>query len=154
MQFPTPADAFKHYCPHGLLPAQPSSANVDLDRLLAETFGKLDIAESVDQLSFISSLLRKYASSRRGLIVPNDFLELTLSAMDQLKAAGRTNVVYNLVKSIGTKRRDENESRLPVSRMPLGLIEHTVNFFSSSNLQQVWYTCIQIYMFIKTNIIT
>ena len=63
VRFPTPADAFHHYYPHGFPPVQPSSSSVDvnLDSLLADTFGKLAIADSADQLCFISSLFQKYA---------------------------------------------------------------------------------------------
>lgn len=46
-------------------------------------------------------------------------------------------MLYNLVKCIGTKRPGTEDSFLPVTRMPMGLLEHCVNFFSSSNLQQV-----------------
>lgn len=78
-------------------------------------------------LCFVSNLFQKYARSVRGLSFPNDILELSLSA------AGRTNVVYSLAQCIGTKRPGTEKSCLPVTRMPMGLLEHCVNFFSSSN---------------------
>ena len=56
----------------------------------------------------------------------------------KLNQAGRSNVVYNMVKAIGTNRSNSDDSLLPLTRMPMGLIEHCVNFFSSSQLQQVF----------------
>ena len=142
VHFSSPTEAFNHYCPHGLPSISEPDPHtccdgINFDVLLADTFGKLAIADTTDQLCFISRLFQKYAKSRRGMIIPNDFLELSLSVMEHLNVAGRTNVVYNLVKCIGIKRPGEEESRLPLQRMPMGLLEYCVNFFSSSNLQQV-----------------
>lgn len=71
------------------------------------------------------------------IVVPSDFLKLSLSAMSRLQEAGRTNVIYNMSKAIGTPRPDSEESRLPISRMPMGLLEYCVNFYSSTHVQQV-----------------
>ena len=57
--------------------------------------------------------------------------------MLQLANNGRTNVLYNLAKGIGTLRQDEEDTRFPVKRMPMGLVEYTAQFFASDNLQQV-----------------
>ena len=59
--------------------------------------------------------------------------------MEHLKACGRSNVLYNLAKVLGTKREDNSDTLLPAKRMPMmGLIEHCVNFFCSSQ-QQVFF---------------
>ena len=42
----------------------------------------------------------------------------------------RSNVLYKFAKGLGTMR-DESDSLLPVKRMPMGLIEHTSNFYIS-----------------------
>lgn len=140
IHFSSPSEAFNHYYPDGVPFApeyDPNCEDVNFDVLLLETFQKLAVSDSVNQLSFISNLFERYCRYTRGLIIPENFLELSLSAMEKLNAAGRTNVVYNLVKSIGTKRPGSEESCLPVSRMPMGLLEHCVNFFSSSTVQRV-----------------
>ena len=64
---------------------------------------------------------------------------------NSLMQQAETNIVYNLVKCIGTKRPDENDSRLPVHRMLMGLIEYIANFF--------WYiantcTCLNMQQFV------
>ena len=44
-------------------------------------------------------------------------------AMANLRHNARSNVLYNLAKGMGTPRADGSDSRFPVKRMPMGLIE-------------------------------
>ena len=127
-----------YYFPQGLLelPTQ-EHANVELDSMWLETSQALASVEPHDQLKFISKLLEKHAISHCGIIIPGDFLDLSLTAMLKLSEAGRSNVVYNMVKAIGTKRPNSEDSRLPITRMPMGLLEYCVNFYNCSHLQQV-----------------
>ena len=71
------------------------------------------------------------------LNVPDDFIQLAVSGMSHLKRCGRSNVIYSLVKTVGTMRPDHSDSLLPAKRMLMGLIEHCVNFFSSTSINQV-----------------
>ena len=91
----------------------------------------------IQQLKHISDMFKSYVTSNPSLTVPDDFLVLAVAAMEHLKSCGRTSVVYNLVKVIGTMREDQSDSLLPVKCMPMGLIEHCVNFFGSTR-QQVY----------------
>ncbi len=54
--------------------------------------------------------------------------------MTRLKNHGRSNVVYNLAKGVGTEQSD---SCFPVCRMPMGLVEYVTNFFSATNINSV-----------------
>ena len=68
---------------------------------------------------------------------PDDFLSLAVSAMEHLRSCGeRSNVVY---KVLGTMRDDQSDSLLPARRMPMGLIEHCVNFSARRQFER--YTC-------------
>lgn len=82
-----------------------------------------------------------------GLSVRDDFVILAAKAMLQLKNSGRSNVLYNLAKAIGTIREDGSDSRLPMKRMPMGLIEYIASVFVADNLQSVrsLYRIIYIY---------
>ena len=90
-------------------------------------------------LCALSSILKAYctATDQPNLIPADDFIRLSLSAMAHLKSCGRSNVVYSLVKCLGTMRNDGSDSLLPAKRMPLGLIEHCVDFFASPSLHTV-----------------
>lgn len=70
---------------------------------------------------------------------------LAVSAMEHLESCGRSNVVYNLAKVLGRMRNDKSDSLLPAKRMPMGLIEHCVNFFSSSSIREV-RTCMYMHL--------
>ena len=90
---------------------------------------------SLRQLTTISDLYKSYVTSNSSVTLPDDFLKLALSAMEHLESCGRSNVLYNLAKALGTTREDGTDSLLPAKRMPMGLIEHCVNFFCSTKHQ-------------------
>ena len=69
--------------------------------------------------------------------VPPDFLQLVASGMQHLHGAGRSNAIYLLAKALGTLRSDGSDSLMPAKRMPMGLIEYTINFFTTSSVQKV-----------------
>ena len=56
------------------------------------------------QLPLLSKVFSVYMQNVFKLLVPNDFLLLSTSAMHQLSKNGRTNVLYNLAKGMGTLR--------------------------------------------------
>ena len=101
---------------------------------IQRTFQQLSPAVQVDLLS---KLFSSYASRELGLSVPNDFIALAAKAMVHLKENNRSNVLYKLAMVIGTMREDGSDSRLPVRRMPMGLVEYIANFFAADNLQLV-----------------
>lgn len=108
-----------------------------IDSVISSTEESLSQLEPEQQLQVISKLFQEYALVNSSIVVPSDFLALSVKAMYQLKEARRTNVIYNMTKAIGTKRTGSNESRLPVTRMPMGLLEYCANFYSASSLQKV-----------------
>ena len=69
--------------------------------------------------------------------VPGDFLSYTAKVMMNLKSSGRTNVLYNLAKGIGSLRADGTTSRFPTDRMPMGLIEYIASFYVCDDVNQV-----------------
>ena len=92
-----------------------------------------------DQLKAISDVFCYFADVKCSVNIPSDFLQLVISASQHLLQNGRSNVVYGITKAIGTKRSDGSDSRLPAKRMPMGLLEHTANFFNSDSYTKVLY---------------
>jgi len=85
-----------------------------------------------EQVSAVSDMFCHCASTKYGLIIPTDFLELALKGMHKLYADNRSNVIYGISKGFGSFRaEDPNESCFPTGRMPMGLLEYMVNFFIS-----------------------
>lgn len=93
--------------------------------------------DCVIDLQAMSVAFSKYCRQELGVEVCDDFLHLSSSAMFRLTAGNRSNVVYNLAKGIGTCRRDSTESRFPVGKMPMGLVEYTANFFAAEDINSV-----------------
>ena len=92
--------------------------------------------DDVTQLEIISEMFSAYAHSQ-GVLISNDFSHLFLQASHHLKNCNRINVVYDLAKVIGTLRLDKTDSLMPAKRMPMGLVEYLVQFFSADNLTKV-----------------
>ena len=40
---------------------------------------------------------------------------------------------------VGTERPDGSDMRMPVDRMPYGMIEHSINFFNADDIHQDRY---------------
>ena len=88
------------------------------------------------QLEIISEMFSTYAHSQ-GVSVSSNSLHLFLQVSCHLKNCNQTNVVYGLAKVIGTLRPDKTDSLMPTKRMPMGLVEYLVQFFSTDNLTKV-----------------
>ena len=82
----------------------------------------------VIQLDRLSNLFSSYAARELKLSVPDDFVILAARTMMQLKDNHCSNVLYNMAKAIGTIREDGSDSRLPIKRMPMGLIKYIASF--------------------------
>ena len=65
------------------------------------------------------------------------FIDLSLQAMKNLRASGRSNILYELAFGLGTQRPDGSGPRFPTDRMPMGLLEYVVNFFASQSMNEV-----------------
>ena len=79
------------------------------------------------QMSVISYLFQQHSRRHYSIAIPPDFLQLAVNASVHLKNRQRSNVVYGLARAVGLMRDDGLDSRLPASRMPMGLLEHIVN---------------------------
>lgn len=98
----------------------------------------LSFLQPRQQVEVFSSLFSHYQRQHCNIRVPEGFLELAIRGMQHLHGSGRSNVIYAMAKAVGTMRRDNSDSLLPVKRMPMGLVEYIVNFFTSSSIQKVY----------------
>ena len=62
-----------------------------------------------------------------------DFLPLLSNALKVLLVNGKNNVLYDAARCFGEMRPGEDCPRMPLSRMPFGLILHNLRFFPSDN---------------------
>lgn len=108
---------------------------VDSRTVCKQSFVSLGPDEQRSMLSELFSLYMSQTSSAR--VPPADFIELAVKGMECTHRADRSNVIYLLSKALGTTLPDGSDSLLPVSRMPMGLLEYIVNFFTASSTNHV-----------------
>ena len=68
--------------------------------------------------------------------VEHDFLEISLNAMHTLKRANKINLLFLLSKCFYTRNQD-TQPRVPLDRMPFGVIDYNICFFASNAIQSV-----------------
>ena len=100
-------------------------------RLLADT-----------HLQVLSRLFSSHLLAASSRSVSEDFLGHAAAAIVHLHKGGRTNILYNLAKGIGTLRSDGSDAMFPIKQMPMGLVEYIAQFFATDNLQKVHVICI------------
>lgn len=94
------------------------------------SFANLD---SKEQLRVLCDFFTHHLKNFHNIIVPEDFLQLSLFTMQKLQENGKTNVLYNLAKGLGTMRPDQSDSFFPMTRMPFGMLEYMTAFFTSTS---------------------
>ena len=70
---------------------------------------------------------------------PADFASLSVKAMKRLQEHNKTNLVYKFSMCIGSNQPGTDEPLFPITRMPFGLVEYQIEFFSATNIMQVCY---------------
>lgn len=118
----------------------PGTSTQTEDNFVAQIVSMLDVLPESEQLQMIGQVLRELVLKMKlEIYVPNDFVSLSVSAIQHLKVCERSNILYGLAKGFGTKRSDNSDSLIPAKRMPTGLLEYLTTFFTSSHLTQVMY---------------
>ena len=82
---------------------------VDRFKSLSESFETLSVSS---QLELLTDLLKRHVLNHH-VHLPDDFLELTVKAMVNLETKAKVNVIYELVKGLGTSRPNSKESLFP-----------------------------------------
>ena len=125
----------------GDVPLQPprvTIAHTSLPEVVQHCQQIMTALNSTQGVQALSELFSQYMANHFQIrSVPSDFLELTVNGIKHLRECRRTNVIYALSKAIGSMRADETDSLLPVRRMPFGLLECAVNFYTASSIQKV-----------------
>ena len=68
---------------------------------------------------------------------PADFASISLGAMKVLQDNGKPNLIYKWSKCVFG---EDGKPLMPLQRMPFGLIQYQMEFFTCTNVMQVSYT--------------
>ena len=138
-----------HVATHSTIESSPSQSSSCTEIRYVDTLqpalSQLRNMDTNQQLSFISEMFTNLAESEQ-LLVPNDFLQLSMRAMKQLQSSGRSNLLYGLALGVGTKRKDDSDSKFPLKKVVAGLIEYSINFFNAEASQNV--SRMSLYMYV------
>lgn len=110
-----------------------TQANFRASDITTEMLLLLSFIPESEQADTICKLLQEVAV-KSSIVVPAGYISHSLAAMQRLQNAGRSNILALLAKAIGGTRSDGVQSLMPVHRMPVGLIEYTVNFLISNTV--------------------
>eukprot|EP00112_Aurelia_sp_Birch-Aquarium-sp1_P015505 Seg3441.2 transcript_id=Seg3441.2/GoldUCD/mRNA.D3Y31 product="hypothetical protein" protein_id=Seg3441.2/GoldUCD/D3Y31 len=94
-----------------------------------------DLNGERQEKALLDELYAKVAKTSGITSNPRDFASLSISAMLELQGANKPNLVYQWVKCI--LRRTGASALLPVNRMPFGLLQYQMEFFSCTNISQI-----------------
>jgi len=106
----------------------------------------MDIAELI---KFANSAFLELAQKNGINSNPANFAELAVQAMKHLQEKGKSNLMYKFAMCIATNRPGSNDRLFPLDRMPFGMVEYQIEFFSATNVMQVdclfyrTFTCIE-----------
>ena len=117
----------------GLLLLDPS---VYLVQLLSMVFNEV---KDLDALSIVEQLY-SWLASKKGLTSNVfSFVQLSLAAMERLETNNKVNLVIKFCQMIANDRPDKSGPLIPLSRMPFGLLQYCIEFFTCTNVMQVSY---------------
>ena len=69
--------------------------------------------------------------------VPHRYIRNSLSAMSYLQSRKKCNILDGTAYVFGNLKADKSDSRFPTNRMPFGLLEHCINFYSANSSSEV-----------------
>ena len=65
------------------------------------------------------------------------FMRLSLEAMRRLEQNNKVNLVVKFCQGLAVDRPDKSGPLIPLHRMPFGLLQYCIEFFTSTNVMQV-----------------
>ena len=105
--------------------------------IVDETLSLISTLPEAEHFNAVGRLLKDVVRMHGlGIVIPDDFLSKSISAMQNLRASDRHNILYGLAVGLGTTRPDKSDSLIPTKRMPMGLLEYLTKFFTSTHLSQ------------------
>ena len=107
------------------------------DFLLAsftEQFEQLTGQNQTDVLELLFSI----ACKTHGITaVPQHYIYNSLCAMQYLQSSNKSNILESTARVFGNMREDKSDTIFPMKRMPFGLLEYCINFYSSKSCSEV-----------------
>ena len=110
--------------------------NVNLMQLLLTLFNEV---KDLDTLSIVEHLC-SWLASKNGLESNVlGFVQLSLAAMKRLETSSKVNLVIKFCQMLANDRPDNSGPLISLNRMPFGLLQYCIEFFTCTNVMQLSY---------------
>ena len=117
---------------------------------LVQLFIKFLDEDCIDALCILEDLYAWLAKKMEVSSLVHGFIQLSLQAMKRLEVNGKSNLVIKFCQCLANDRPDKSGSLMPMHRMPFGLIQHCIEFFTCTNVMQV--TLLILFLFFTLSI--
>lgn len=118
----------------------PDPRAVSLSAMSSSQFLEALASLEEEKLEFVANASFLKLALKGGINTnPGNFATLSVKAMKVLQENGKNNLLYKFGYCIANTRPGSEEPLFPINRMPFGLIEYQIEFFSSTNIAQVGY---------------
>lgn len=97
----------------------------------------LDQKDSSDVLDLLDKLYSWIACKKGISSNIRTFLHLSLDAMKRLEDNNKVNLVLKFCQGLAVDRPDKTGPLIPIHRMPFGLLQYCIEFFTCTNVMQV-----------------
>ena len=93
--------------------------------------------EFVDVIAILDKLYLWVACKKGITSNPRSFIQLSLEAMKRLEDNDKVNLVFKFCQGLAQDRPDKSGPLIPIHRMPFGLLQHCIEFFTCTSVMQV-----------------
>lgn len=132
----TEKTAFKDICTSGTQDTEEAMTPLIDIKALKVAISSLEMGKLIEITNF--SFLE--LANKNGIDTnPADFASLSVTAMKRLQEHKKNNLIYKFSMCIGSNQPGTDDPLFPLTRMPFGLVEYQIEFFSATNIMQVCY---------------
>ena len=90
-----------------------------------------------DKMAFADLLFLDIACEQGIDSNPAGFIALAINSMKMLQEVGKNNLVFKFCEAISKNRPGTKIPLMPLNRMPFGLIQYNIEFFTATHVKQV-----------------
>ena len=121
---------------------------VQLIKILLLEQPDLDVLAITDQLYALVAEKMGLTSTVLG------FVRLSLEAMRRLELNDKVNLVIKFCQGFANERPDKSGPLIPLHRMPFGLLQYCIEFFTCTNVMQVTLVSSNVYTIYRFSVYT
>lgn len=129
------------FSPHSTNSSGDAGVQVSLGESIATVVKLLAMMSSRMSQGLLQSLFYQYMFMEFNKDLPpnvaSDFIVLCCKGISVIHQNEKDNIIYYLVKGLGTPREDCTGPSLPIDRMPFGLLSYNIRYFALDKINNI-----------------